>query len=60
MIKAKWMLNGGKSEEEWEALPISTIKLLTAYNFAEESRQVDIISAGVGKAFSPKNKSDGV
>lgn len=60
MIKAKWMMNGGKSEEEWNALPLSTIKLLTVYTFAEESRQMDIIAAGVGKAFSPKSKAEGV
>lgn len=55
MIKARWMMNGGKSEEDWEKLPLSTIKLLTVDFFANEQRQIDIVAMGVAKAFSPKN-----
>lgn len=56
MIKAQWMMNGGKTEEEWDALPLSTLKLLTVNYFAQEERQVDLLQAGIGKAFSPKKK----
>ena len=54
------MMNGGRTEEEWENLPLSTVKLLTVDYFAKEERQIDIFAAGIGKAFSPKdNKSGG-
>lgn len=56
-IKAQWMMNGGKTEEEWNALPISTVKLLLADSFAREERQTLIIAGGVAKAFSPKKKN---
>lgn len=59
MIKAEWMMNGGKSEEDWEALPISTIKLLTVDHFAKEERQVDLLAAGIAKAFGADKKKGG-
>lgn len=52
------MMNGGKSEEDWENLPLSTVKLLTVDYFAKEARQVDILAMGISKAFSPKNNND--
>ena len=59
MVKAQWMMNGGRTEEEWDNLPLSTVKLLTVDYFAKEERQIDIFAAGIGKAFSPKDKGAG-
>lgn len=55
MIKARWMMNGGRTEEEWESLPLSTIKLLTIDYFAQEERLIDLHAAAIAKAFSPKS-----
>jgi hypothetical protein len=49
------MMNGGRTEEEWESLPISTIKLLTVDYFAQEERLIDIHAAAIAKAFAPKS-----
>ena len=54
MIKAQWMMNGGRTEEDWENLPLSTVKLLTIDYFAKEERQIDILATGIVKAFTPK------
>ena len=53
-VKAQWMMNGGRSEEDWDALPLSTIKLLTVDMFAREERDMDLMSGAIVKAFSPK------
>ena len=49
------MMNGGRTEEEWNNLPLSTIKLLTVDYFAKEERQIDLLAAGIVKAFNPKS-----
>lgn len=60
MIKAHWMLNGGKSEEDWNKLPLSTIRLLTVAYFAEEERQMNVFEVAIRKAFSVKRgETDG-
>ena len=53
-VKAQWMMNGGRSEEDWDALPLSTIKLLTVDMFAREERDMDLRAGAIVKAFSPK------
>lgn len=53
-VKAQWMMNGGRSEEDWDALPLSTIKLLTVDMFAREERYMDLMAGAIVKAFSPK------
>lgn len=53
-VKAQWMMNGGRSEEDWNALPLSTIKLLTVDMFAREERDMDLMAGAIVKAFSPK------
>ena len=52
-VKAQWMMNGGRSEEDWDALPLSTIKLLTVDMFAREERDMDLMAGAIVKAFSP-------
>lgn len=58
-IKAQWMMNGGKSSEDWDKLTLSDVKLLTIDHYAKEERQLKLISAAVNQAMFGKKKSQG-
>lgn len=58
-IKAEWMMNGGKTSDDWNALPLSDIKLLTVDHYAKEERQMKIMASALNQAlFGKKNSGD--
>ena len=57
-IKAEWMMNGGKSSEDWNKLSIQDVKLLTVDHYAKEERMGQVLAHAVNKAFfGDKNRS---
>lgn len=59
-IKAEWMMNGGKSSKEWEALPIRDVKLLTVDYYAKEERRMKVTANAFKEAlFGKKNNNEG-
>lgn len=58
-IKAEWMMNGGKTSEDWNRLSISDVKLLTIDHYAKEERLMKIIAHGVNKGLFGDKKSQG-
>ena len=58
-IKAEWMMNGGKTSEDWDALPLSDIKLLTVDYYAKEERRMRIMANAFNEAMFGKKSSYG-
>ena len=58
-IKAEWMMNGGKTSADWDALTLQDIKLLTVDHYAKEERQMKIMASAFNEAlFGKKNKGE--
>lgn len=58
-IKAEWMLNGGKTSDDWNSLSVSDIKLLTVDYYAKEERRMRVLSNAFGEAMFGKKKRQG-
>ena len=58
-IKAEWMMNGGKTSEDWNKLSIQDVKLLTVDYYAKEERQMKVMAHAVNKALFADRKSQG-
>jgi hypothetical protein len=42
-VKAQWMMNGGKSSDDWDKLSLQDVKLLTVDHYAKEERQLKVM-----------------
>ena len=42
-VKAEWMMNGGKSSEDWDKLSLQDVKLLIVDHYAKEERQMKVM-----------------
>jgi hypothetical protein len=42
-VKAQWMMNGGRSSEDWDKLSLQDVKLLIVDHYAKEERQMKIM-----------------
>lgn len=58
-IKAEWMMNGGRSSEDWNRLSLADVKLLTVDHYAKEERMLKLISLAVNKGLFGDKKSAG-
>jgi len=55
-IKSEWMMNGGKSSEEWDQLSIQDVKLLTVDYYAKEERRMRVLANAFKEALFGKKK----
>jgi len=55
-IKAEWMMNGGKSSEDWNKLSIQDVKLLTVDYYAKEERRMKVLASAFNQALFGKKK----
>ena len=55
-IKAEWMMNGGKTSDDWDELTLSDIKLLTVDYYAKEERRMKVMASAFNEALFGKKK----
>ena len=55
-IKAEWMMNGGKSSQDWDNLSVQDVKLLTVDYYAKEERRMKVLASAFNQALFGKNK----
>lgn len=55
-IKAEWMMNGGKSSEDWDNLSLQDVKLLTVDYYAKEERRMKVLTSAFNQALFGKKK----
>ena len=58
-VKAQWMLNGGKSSEDWDKLSLQDVKLLIVDYYAKEERQMKVLASAMNQAFFGKKNTGG-
>lgn len=54
MFMAEWMVESGKTSEDWYNLPIADNKLIMAYLSVKHRRTKNIISMALGEVFGAK------
>jgi len=55
-IKAQWMMNGGKTSEDWDNMTVQDMKLLIVDYYAKEERASKMMVGALKEALFGKKK----